>query len=269
LFPVPGLAALSVVIRPTAALTWLYVGLYTLAFASGHRLSLVLDTLAVAAIAVSLSCGVDRTYYGQWVFVPWEFVKFNLGHGSEFYGSHPWHWNFSQGFPVIMSPVTPLLFISMGRRRVWKQAAASLPPARALFGLVLWVNIAMSLPAHKEFRFLLPALPVSFLLCGQALYLWAHPHTTTTRAPLGGVKAYRAVVTVITAVGGGMAVYFSQLHQRGGISAMSYVGGLGGGEAHFLTPCHSSPARHTHTHTTTRPAGRGSKALFLPPGGLA
>lgn len=36
----------------------------------------------------------------RWVYVMWEFVKFNLLQGgSSLYGSHPWHWNFSQVRP--------------------------------------------------------------------------------------------------------------------------------------------------------------------------
>lgn len=33
----------------------------------------------------------------RWVVVIWEFVRFNiLQGGSAMYGSHPWHWNFTQ-----------------------------------------------------------------------------------------------------------------------------------------------------------------------------
>ena len=45
----------------------------------------------------------------RWVFVPWEFVKFNLiADGSKLYGSHPWHWNFTQGVPTITATLLPL-----------------------------------------------------------------------------------------------------------------------------------------------------------------
>jgi len=41
--------------------------------------------------------------------VPWEFFKFNvLAGGSAQYGSHPWHWNFTQGFPTVAATLLPL-----------------------------------------------------------------------------------------------------------------------------------------------------------------
>lgn len=47
---------------------------------------------------------LDRCFYGDWVFVPYNFLKFNVlsGQGT-FYGSHPWHWYITQGFPVVMA----------------------------------------------------------------------------------------------------------------------------------------------------------------------
>ena len=46
----------------------------------------------------------------RWVVVPWEFVHFNLFQGgSATYGSHPWHWNFTQGFPTIALTFLPLM----------------------------------------------------------------------------------------------------------------------------------------------------------------
>lgn len=36
------------------------------------------------------------------------FLKFNIFHGvADFYGSHPWHWYFTQGFAVVMGPHLP------------------------------------------------------------------------------------------------------------------------------------------------------------------
>ena len=54
---------------------------------------------------------IDRVFYGDWVLVPLNFLKFNVisGQGT-FYGSHVWHWYVSQGFPVVMGSQL-LLFI--------------------------------------------------------------------------------------------------------------------------------------------------------------
>ena len=63
--------------------------------------------------------GVTKPYNAtallpRWVFVPWEFVKFNLFQdGSAMYGSHSWHWNFTQGFPTITVTFLPLAMWGM------------------------------------------------------------------------------------------------------------------------------------------------------------
>ena len=57
----------------------------------------------------ALSRAHRGTLMCRWVLVPWEFVKFNLlQDGSAMYGSHPWHWNFTQGFPTITVTFLPL-----------------------------------------------------------------------------------------------------------------------------------------------------------------
>lgn len=44
----------------------------------------------------------------QWTLVQYNFLKFNVFHNvAEFYGSHPWHWYFTQGFVVVIGPHLP------------------------------------------------------------------------------------------------------------------------------------------------------------------
>ena len=46
--------------------------------------------------------------------MPWEFAKFNLlQDGSALYGSHPWHWNFTQGVPTVTMTFLPLALLGM------------------------------------------------------------------------------------------------------------------------------------------------------------
>jgi len=45
----------------------------------------------------------------QWTMVQFNFLKFNVFHSvADFYGSHPWHWYFTQGFAVVIGPHLPL-----------------------------------------------------------------------------------------------------------------------------------------------------------------
>jgi hypothetical protein len=91
--------------------------------------------------------------------VPWEFLRFNLLSGqSALYGSHPWHWNLSQGFPAVAATLLPLMAGGLVLSRDTRLAAL------AALSLAIY-----SLPAHKEFRFLLPALQLAMPYCGPAL----------------------------------------------------------------------------------------------------
>ena len=56
----------------------------------------------------------------RWVAVPWQFFKFNLLAGaSAQYGGHPWHWNLTQGLPVVAASLLPLL----GAGLMWSGAS--------------------------------------------------------------------------------------------------------------------------------------------------
>ena len=118
------LGFISVVIRPTAALNWLYIGIYTLWCLPVHRkIGLVCDTLVIGTSILGIACVIDRVYFGEWVFVPYNFAVFNLSSGgSEFYGAHPWHWNFTQGFVVVLIPALPLLLLSPFRTYIWPRS---------------------------------------------------------------------------------------------------------------------------------------------------
>lgn len=54
--------------------------------------------------SLALSTAVDCVWYGKWVFVHYNFLKFNvLSNMAAIYGTHPWHWYLTQGYPVIMA----------------------------------------------------------------------------------------------------------------------------------------------------------------------
>ncbi|DBA83269.1 TPA: hypothetical protein ACH3X2_006772 [Trebouxia sp. C0005] len=140
-------------------LFWLPLGMYELR-SSQSRSLFVLEAAVIGVVIMSFGGLIDRAAYGRWVLVPWEFVKFNLFQaGSAMYGSHPWHWNFTQGFPTITVTFLPLAMWGMHLSRHRLELAAQ----------ILWSLLMYSLPAHKEFRFLLPALCLLMPYCGVAL----------------------------------------------------------------------------------------------------
>ena len=150
-------------IRPTAALYWLPLALTECARApasAGGCFRFVFAKRApVGAVALGAAACVDRLFYGAWTFVPWNFVRFNLLEGgSAAYGAHPWHWYVTQGAPVVATVFLPLAVVGCVREGVREPAVVG-----------VWTVLGHSLVAHKEFRFLMPALPSALTAAGAGL----------------------------------------------------------------------------------------------------
>jgi len=108
---------------------------------------------------VLASC-VDRLYFGEWTFVPLNFLKLNvIKNIGVFYGSHPRHWYLTQGLPILFFTFLPIFPFGVRYSR-----------SPALFFLALWVVSVYSLLGHKEFRFLFPLLPICCIYSGYLLY---------------------------------------------------------------------------------------------------
>lgn len=81
--------------------------------------------------------------YGSWVIVPYNFFKFNfLSSGGDFYGTHKWHWYFSQGFSAMVFTFLPWSLHGIYKAKEWRFS-----------GLIAWVLVIYSTFGHKEFRF--------------------------------------------------------------------------------------------------------------------
>jgi phosphatidylinositol glycan class B len=80
--------------------------------------------------------------YGRWILVPINFLRFNfLSGGGDYYGTHPWHWYFTQGFPAMLLTFMPLSILGIWWSKHWKVA-----------GIIGWVLTFYSFLGHKEFR---------------------------------------------------------------------------------------------------------------------
>ena len=71
--------------------------------------------LSVFALAFLL----DSLYYGKATFSLWNFFKFNVPDGgSAHFGTHPWHWYFTQGLPPILGlSMYPALITALNLRK--------------------------------------------------------------------------------------------------------------------------------------------------------
>ncbi|KAM6425892.1 GPI mannosyltransferase 3 isoform 2-T2 [Liasis olivaceus] len=225
------LVALACVIRPTAAVLWAPLLLWHFGKESNKRRLLWGACLPVGLIALGGSLVVDRVFFGKWVVVPLNFLKFNVLHDlATFYGSHSWHWYFTQGLPVVLGPHLPFFL----------HGCFNAPRKHRVFlVVVLWTVAAYSILRHKEFRFIYPILPICMLFCGHSL---------------ARLKRWRrAAVSFLLSSNLLLALYTGLVHQRGTLDVMVYLRELcspsaqGQASVLLLMPCHSTPF-YSHIH---------------------
>lgn len=97
----------------------------------------------IRSLVLGITFLLDRLMYGSWILVPLNFLKFNvLSSGGDFYGTHKWHWYFTQGFSAMLFSFIPFSISGIITSRKWK-----------LTGLIIWVLGIHSLLGHKEFRY--------------------------------------------------------------------------------------------------------------------
>nr|XP_055135189.1 GPI mannosyltransferase 3 isoform X4 [Symphalangus syndactylus] len=226
------LVALAFTIRPTAVIPWTPL-LFRHFCQEPRKLDLILHHfLPVGFVTLSLSLMIDRIFFGQWTLVQFNFLKFNvLQNLGTFYGSHPWHWYFSQGFPVILG--THLPFFIHGCYLAPKRY-------RILLVTVLWTLLVYSMLSHKEFRFLYPVLPFCMVFCGYSL-----THLKTWKKP---ALSFLFLSNLF------LALYTGLVHQRGTLDVMSHIQKVcynnpskSSASIFIMMPCHSTPY-YSHVH---------------------
>ncbi|XVE71741.1 hypothetical protein DITRI_Ditri10aG0176200 [Diplodiscus trichospermus] len=234
------LAALACAIRPTSAITWVYVGLVELYLTHERLRFIFLELIPIGIVVLGLMCLLDRLMHGSWVLVPLNFLKFNfLSSGGDYYGTHKWHWYFTQGFSVMLFSFAPFCFAGIIKSRCWK-----------LSGLILWVLGIYSILGHKEFRFVLPVLPISLIFSGYSLAALEEcdsPNGEKKRSCIykNWPSKKQLAILFLLATNIPMALYMSLVHQRGTEDVMNYLSKEAMKEnvksILFLMPCHATP----------------------------
>ncbi|KAL0541870.1 hypothetical protein IC582_021948 [Cucumis melo] len=235
------MAALSCGIRPTSAITWLYVGLLEL-FSANDRLRFIfLEAAPIGSLVLGITFLLDRVMYGSWTLVPLNFLRFNVfSSGGDFYGTHKWHWYFTQGFSAMLFSFIPFSISGIVASRKWK-----------LSGLLVWVLGIHSLLGHKEFRFVLPILPIALMFSGYSLAaLRSQTSPNSKREKSRNLHTKRpmkmSLATIfLLATNIPMGLYMSLVHQRGTEDVMNHLAReAANGKVKrilFLMPCHSTP----------------------------
>ena len=246
-------AALACCVRPTSLHIWLPLAAYhcyCLLPQPRRLFSFILSAGSIFALVLGLSLLLDRLLYGEWTVPAVNFFRLNsLTSLSSLYGTHPFHWYLTEALPATLTLLLPLAGRAVWR---WREEAA----VCLMAGLVAWSVAVHSVNAHKEYRFLLPVLPLVCLLAGRAC--------TELSA-----ERRRLVVGVYVGVNVLLFGYFGLIHQAGPISAMSFLqhrlSALSSASSapsttspyavHFWMPCHSTPF-HSALHLTPPPALR-------------
>lgn len=238
-------AALSCLARPTAALLWLPMTFHLL-YTFHHRVYLIFikSILPVAVISLTFSAILDSLCYGRLVIVQWNFVRFNVVRDlGAFYGAHPWHWYFSTGLPMLLG--TTAVPMALGICTCSRKQ-------KILAMIGLFVVCANSFITHKEFRFLLPLLPMASVYAGrgvQYMFTWKNK-------ALAKVLVIGLLVPQFAA-----SLYFGVIHQSGTTAVMHHLGAAASQSPYaqqpsqfrvlFLMPCHSTPFySHMHRNVT-------------------
>ncbi|KAG5440764.1 hypothetical protein PCK2_000200, partial [Pneumocystis canis] len=131
------LASIACVLRSTNIIIWVF--LLGHLFLKGN-FDAIFDAFIIGSFSFLLILLFDFYYYGKWTIPLIKFIKFNLVDGlSDYYGSSPWHYYFSQGLPILL-----FLYLPFGFH------GAYLHKNTIYFRLVIVILFCYSVVRHKE-----------------------------------------------------------------------------------------------------------------------
>lgn len=237
------LGAMSIVLRPSSIITWLFLGTYFLFHDIGifetRTWKILLFTILPIVLSVFVvDILVEKHFYGEWTLIFKNFYEFNVVRGlSSLYGTHRLHWYFIECMPAILAVQLPLFV--QGLQSSFKNGHKTPAPKEAelrtiryrLLGLALCHLIILSLSPHKELRFAYPTLNITLPFCAIGY------DQVTNR-----VKKYAPFVPAVLLLGFLLpALYLSLIHQRAATDVITHVTSRFDGHVDFLVPCHATP----------------------------
>ncbi|KAF2077016.1 hypothetical protein CYY_001648 [Polysphondylium violaceum] len=255
------LTAIAFLIRPTTAIMWIYILPYHIvSLYNKHKQHdaikrilkfIIIDVLCTGIIILLISLCIDYYFYGQLVLVPYNFLYFNvIKNVSSFYGTHPFHWYFSQGLPAIA--FTSLLFFVLAIKKLWSNGVDK--QQLNLSFLTIFTVFCYSLLGHKEFRFILPILPIVMMYSGYYInstltsnHSNSNKSKSTQQTNEKSMPSFWIIFLLLLNIP--MTVFFSNFHQRSPIDIMHYVNQEISPLAtidnpisiHLLMSCHATP----------------------------
>lgn len=243
------IVGLLCVVRPTAAIPWIPLCLLHVKDSKHSAIELLLKRfLPIGLLTVGLGVAVDYWFYGDLVLTPVNFFKTNvLANIGSFYGAHPWYWYVTTGWPAVLG-ICIVPFVLSVANALSGDYLPNLAVRRKLLASILFTLTVYSLLDHKEFRFVLPILPM-------AMFLVADYLSRVSRS-LKDIFVWFIAITLL--VGNAVpAWYLGFVHQRGTLDVMPQLAKLLRASEEkepsvtFLMPCHSTPYySHVHLNVT-------------------
>nr|XP_034174520.1 GPI mannosyltransferase 3 [Osmia lignaria] len=227
--------------RPTAVIIWLPLCIYHLCTSLQNKFVLMCQYSIIGSACCVSSVLMDTYCYGTFVISPWEFFRVNVLHKiGDSYGTQHLLWYIISGLPVLLGLHYVIFLLCMWQ--VMKHPS-SFHRQSIMLVVISWTIGIYSLLSHKEFRFLLPLLPMFIYICTSC----ASPLTMKSAKI---VKRAFIVLLIITNVLPGF--YFCMIHQRGSLDVMNILHNELSDindttNILFLTPCHATPL-YSHLH---------------------
>lgn len=235
------------ILRPTAAIIWLPLCCYHFGTSSQKKLVLLYKYFSICTICILFCIFFDSISYGNFVFSPWEFFYRNvLYKAGDLYGKQHILWYLFSGLPVLLG-LYYIVFIFC----VWHlcQYPTYYHRQSVMLLVIGWTVGVYSLLSHKEFRFLLPLLPMFLYICTSC----------RLKPPVKFVKIIRKILISLLVISNILpAIYFSMIHQRGTLDVMEVLrnditNNHNTSSILFLTPCHATPLySHLHVNVQTK-----------------
>ncbi|KAL0269330.1 UNVERIFIED_CONTAM: hypothetical protein PYX00_007106 [Menopon gallinae] len=245
------IAAINCIVRPTAITIWGPLVLYqAIQLYPKYTTDFILKVAVPITILIScVSVSIDYLWYEKLVFPPYNFLISNIFSGvASFYGSHPFHWYLTQGIPTILGlHIVPFVLGSYFISGNWRKHDKFEKICSVMFVIILLNIMIFSIIPHKEFRFILPLLPMMEIIGVKFM------------SNISKLNSKKKLITTLLFIGFIIpSILFGIFHQRGTLTVMSHLSSEAskyGDDASFLflTPCHATPLySHLHVNVPVR-----------------
>lgn len=252
-------ASIACLIRITNVFIWIPIAFRELFIIVYYSSSMIKDIwifckqiLFIGFASIFILIAFDSWYYQRYFTVTaYNFYYFNtVLNGSVLYGTHAFYWYFFIGMPAVIGTLFPAMYFAMeyilGKYFIdgnWYLLITKLYPLICC----LFTVMVFSFNEHKEFRFLLPLLPIFIIYCGLGLNAMLEKYEHW--------KYFRIIVFVILLITNCVSgLFLSAYHQRGSIQVMDEIysdivanrmeyqmSEFNAISVDFLVECHSTP----------------------------